>query len=99
MNSRILKGATAAGGLAIAALTGCATPNPYLCPPVAVLADAARLTMMRPGAPADLSGELFSVVLTNASTDCHLDRRKGETDSSVDLTFKATRVPAADGAS
>ena len=53
--------------------------------------------MLRPGAPADLSGELFRVALTNAATTCSLDRRKGETNSALDLTFKAERAPGADG--
>jgi len=84
------------GGLAL--LAGCAAPNPNLCPGAAILADTDHATMLRPGAPADPSGELYRVALTNAATDCHLDKKRGETDSSLTLTFTAQRAPGADGA-
>jgi hypothetical protein len=100
MKFPVLKAMRPAIGLAILALlAGCATPNPNLCPATAILADAARVTVMRAGAPADLSGELYSVALTDAATDCRLDRKRGETDSSLSLTFRAVRAPSADGAS
>jgi hypothetical protein len=81
-----------------AALLGCATPNPLMCPPAAVLADASYMVVMRPGAPADLSGEAYSVQMTDATTDCSLDRKRGQTDSSLNLSFRAVRAPSADGA-
>ncbi len=84
------------GGLML--LAGCAAPNPNLCPGAAILADTDHATMLRPGAPADPSGALYRVALTNTATDCHLDKRKGETDSTLTLTFTAQRAPGADGA-
>ncbi|HEX3755167.1 MAG TPA: hypothetical protein VHV26_08840 [Rhizomicrobium sp.] len=83
---------------ALALLAGCSTPNPNACPYSAILADTDHATVMRPGAPADPSGELYRVALFNATTECTLDRRKGETDSSLNLTFRAERAPSADGA-
>ncbi len=81
-----------------ATLFGCAAPNPFLCPPAAVLADASYMVVMRPGAPEDLSGEAYSVQMTEAATECSLDRKRGETDSSLSLSFRAVRAPSADGA-
>jgi hypothetical protein len=87
-------------GLALVALlSACAAPNPNLCPATAILADASVAAVLRPGGPADPSGELFRVALINATTDCSLDKKKGETDSSLSLNFRATRAPTADGAS
>jgi hypothetical protein len=82
-----------------AALPGCAAPNPLMCPPAAVLADASYMVVMRPGAAADLSGEAYSVQMTDVTTECSLDRKRGETDSSLNLSFRAVRAPSADGAS
>jgi hypothetical protein len=100
MMPRLFRAAAQVGLLAtaLAWLSSCATPNPNLCPFPAVLADAARVTVMKPGAPEDLSGELYNVALLNATTDCRLDKRRGETDSTLQLTFRATRAPSADGA-
>lgn len=100
MKFRFLEAALPLGGVAfLMVLSACTTPNPNLCPATAILADTARMTVLKPGAPADPSGELYSVALINAGTDCRLDKRKGETDSSLDLTFRAARAPSADGAS
>jgi hypothetical protein len=95
MKSFVTKAATL-GGLAF--LTACSTPNPNACPGAAILADTDHATVLRPGAPADPSGELFRIALINATTDCTLDRRRGQTDSSLELTFRAERPPRADGA-
>jgi hypothetical protein len=95
MNGFVRKAALLGG---LAWLTGCAAPNPNACPGAAILADTDHATVLRPGAPADPSGELFRIALVNATTDCDLDRRRGETDSSLTLTFRAERAPRADGA-
>jgi hypothetical protein len=89
-----------AAAMAIAALlSGCAAPNPNACPGTGILADVDHAAVLRPGAPLDPSGELFRIALTGAKTNCSLERRKGETDSVLELTFIATRAPVADAAS
>lgn len=98
MTSRFRKAAPLGGLAFLALLPGCSTPNPNLCPATAILADTDHATVMRPGAPSDPSGELYRVALINAVTDCSLDKKKGETNSSLALTFKAIRPPVADGA-
>jgi hypothetical protein len=98
MSFRFLKPLAAAPAMA-ALLSGCATPNPNACPGTGILADVDHAAVMRSGAPLDPSGELFRIALTGANTSCALDKRKGETDSALALTFIATRAPVADAAS
>jgi hypothetical protein len=64
------------------------------CPGAAILADAAVRPVLRQGAAAtDPSAVLYTVRLTGIETSCTLDRRLGQTDSNVTLTFRATRAP------
>lgn len=78
---------------------GCSdTTNIQVCPYSAILAEAASQTVLRPGAPRDPSGELYTVQLTGTKTDCVLDKDTNETASTLDLTFHANRAPSAQGA-
>lgn len=80
-------------------LMGCGdTTTVQICPDAAILADAASQTAMRPGSPRDPSGELYTVQLTGAKTDCVLDKDSNDTASTLDLTFHASRAPSALGA-
>jgi hypothetical protein len=64
------------------------------CPGAAILADAAIHPILKDGATAtDPSAVLYTVRMTGIETSCTLDRRQGETDSNVTLTFRATRAP------
>ena len=56
------------------------------------------MAVFRPGAAQDLSGEAYRVMLTGARTSCDINKKTGETGSSLHLTFRATRAPSADGA-
>ena len=81
-------------------LAGCNnTQRIVLCPGAAILADTASEAVMRPGAPADLSGIAYSAAVTDVSSDCVFDRQQGMTLSSVDINFRATRTPTVDPAS
>jgi len=80
-------------------LAGCNTQRISLCPGAAILADTANEAVLRPGAPADLSGIAYSASVTDVSTDCVFDRQQGMTLSSLDIDFRATRAPSADPAS
>src|SRR5579863_6057062 len=72
-------------GLALLALAGCNTAKVNNCPVAVVLADAGQMTVFRAGAPQDLSGEAYRVFLTGASTSCDIDKKTGETNSSLTL--------------
>lgn len=85
-------------GLALLALAGCNSTKVNICPVAVVLADAGQVTVFRPGAAQDLSGEAYRVFLTGASTSCDVNKKTGETSSSLGLDFRASRAPTADGA-
>jgi hypothetical protein len=78
------------------ALAGCADDSRRLnCPGVAILADASTRPVLKTGAvPTDPSAVLYTVQATDIQTSCTLDRRRGQTDSNVSLTFRATRPPS-----
>lgn len=84
--------------IALLALSGCNTNKVNNCPMAVILADTGEMTVFRPGAPQDLAGEAFRVFLVGTSTDCSINKKTGETSSSLRLYFRATRAPSADGA-
>jgi hypothetical protein len=87
------------GLLSAALLSGCSSDaKKGLCPTAAILASTSTLTVFRPGAQGDPTGELYRVGMTDVSTDCSFDKHELTTDSSVDITFRATRAPSGDGA-
>jgi hypothetical protein len=81
----------------VLAAAGC-SQKIVLCPVPAILADTAHVTVMRPGAVPDLANELYSVTLTDAVGDCAYNQRTAIIRASLELTFRATRAPTADGA-
>jgi hypothetical protein len=83
--------------VALLVLAGCNTKVTN-CPAAVILADASQLTIFRPGAPQDLAGEAYRVGLVGISTDCTINKKTGETNSSYRLNFRATRAPSADAA-
>ena len=85
--------------LAALLLGGCTTDmEKGLCPTAAVLATTSSLTVFRPGAPADPSGELYTVQMVNAKSGCDFDKDRFRTSSKVELHFRATRAPSPDAA-
>jgi len=85
-------------GAVLLMLAGCNSTKVNNCPVAVVLADASQMAVFRPGAPQDLSGEAYRVALTGASSSCDVNKKTGETGSSLTLSFRATRAPSADGA-
>jgi hypothetical protein len=63
-----------------------------------ILADAGDMTVFRQGAPQDLAGEAYRITMTGTSSDCDINKKTGETDSSLRIYFRASRAPSADGA-
>lgn len=83
---------------ALFVLAGCNSAKVNLCPTAVILADTSEMTVFRPGASQDLAGEAFRVFLVGTSTDCSINKKTGETNSSLRLDFRATRAPSADAA-
>ena len=83
--------------IVLAVLSGC-TDKVNNCPIAVILADASQVTIFKPGAPQDLAGEAYRVALVGISTDCSINKKTGETNSSYRVNFRATRAPSADAA-
>ena len=84
--------------LALFVLSACSSDKVNNCPSAVILADASEMTVFRAGAPEDLAGEAYRVFLVSTSTDCSINKKTGETSSSLELSFRATRAPSADAA-
>lgn len=79
-------------------LAGCESSKVSNCPAAAILADTAQVTQFRAGAVQDLSGEAYTAYLTGISSECYVDRKRGMSNSSAILSFRATRAPSAEAA-
>jgi hypothetical protein len=66
-----------------------------VCPVAVILADAASKTVFHPGTAPDLANVLYTVTLIDAKSECTYDKHTLNTDSSLTLTFRATRSPSA----
>ncbi len=84
--------------IALIPLAGCDSTKVNNCPPAVILADTGQMTVFRPGASQDLAGEAYRVALVGTSTDCTINKKTGETNSSIRLQFRATRAPSVDAA-
>ena len=86
---------TAAAILSAVWLTSCESDKKLAnCPSAAVLAPASTLTAFPPNAAKDPAAALYTVGLVDAKTDCELDPEEGQTESSLELTFRAKRSAA-----
>ena len=94
MRFRLLRLAPAG---ALLLLMGCSS-RILICPVPAILADTQSVTFFRPGTAPDLSNELYSVSLVNATNDCTYNTKQGMVDASLELTFRAKRAPTRDAA-
>jgi len=103
MNKGILRAAFPAVCLMAALLGGCSTDadrkKALECPYAAILAPTASLTVFQPGKEGDPNAELYRVGISNIRADCVLDADNGTTDSTLELTFKATRMATGPAAS
>jgi hypothetical protein len=98
MMPRFFRAATALS--ALLALADCSNDQRFVnCPGAAILADLATRPVLKPGAAAaDPSSLLYTVSVVDISTTCSLDIRQGQTVSSVEITFRATRAPSGQAA-
>jgi len=97
--SRSSLAAVAVCGAALA-LASCRDDSRTLnCPGAAILADAATRPVLKAGAvPTDPAAVQYSVQVVDIQSSCTLDARRGQTDSNVSLTFRATRPPSGQAA-
>ena len=87
----------ALAGALLLPLLGCST-RISVCPIPAILADTQSVTIFRPGTSPDMANELYTVSLVNAQGDCTYNTSQNLVKASLDLTFRATRAPQAQGA-
>jgi hypothetical protein len=79
---------------AVFLLSGCDAAVIVRCPGAAILSDASKRIVLKPGAAAaDPAAALYTVELTGIDTTCITDTRRGQTDSDVTLSFRASRAP------
>src|SRR6185312_2526316 len=69
-----------------------------ICPVPAILADTQSVTIFRPGTVPDMANELYTVSLINSTGDCTYSTRDALVHASLELTFRATRVPTNEAA-
>lgn len=81
-----------------AALSGCADKVDPLCPGAAALVETSVLTAFPDGAQPDPSHPLYRLAISSVSTDCSVDARARQADSSVEIHFVATRAQAGEAA-
>lgn len=80
--------------LATVLLCACGTDRKRgLCPNASVLANTAQLTAFKDKMEGDPSGVAFEVTISGVKANCSFDPDEGTTDSSINLTFRATRTP------
>ena len=68
------------------------------CPGTASILDTAIMTQFRPGTAPDAANALYSVQIVNVKGDCTFDKQGKTSDSSVHVSFKATRPSPGDAA-
>lgn len=84
----------AIAGLA-AAISACAPPDPRICPRVAVLGDAARLVKFVPGAPQTEDNVMYTVRMTDVSSDCtYRGSTSEQMENNLRVAVEAERGPA-----
>ena len=95
----ILAKALFVGGLLSPLLAACADQHTGAqCPAASMLADTSVLTVFRAGAPAELSGEAYTVVMDGVKTSCVYDKGAPTVTSPFSFSLHATRAPSPDGA-
>ncbi len=78
---------------AIALLAGCSSARERDCPAVSTIVDTSIGTVFKPGAAADPSNELYTVEITGVQSSCDVDKSAVSSDTSLNVSFRATRAP------
>ncbi|MGN6515203.1 MAG: hypothetical protein ACTHLR_05110 [Rhizomicrobium sp.] len=61
------------------------------CPGMSSVLDAVVVTQFKPGAPENPNNALYTATISDVSGSCSFDKRGKTADSSVDVSFTATR--------
>lgn len=92
------RAALVAAGAALLALAACAERETGICPRVAVLGEAARLTKFRPGAPETAENVMFTGEMTKVEITCkYADAALSRFEADVFATMIVRRGPAMSG--
>lgn len=75
-------------------LSGCSTDlKKGLCPGANILANTSAVSVFKDKMDGDPAGVLYTVQVVDVKTDCSFDADEGTADSSLVVTFRATRMP------
>jgi len=66
------------------------------CPAWTSVLDAVVVTQFKPGAPADPANALYTAKISNVDGDCTFDKQGKTANSSIDVSFTATRPAPGD---
>ena len=89
-------GMTVVAGLLLSA---CSTDLKHgLCPNASILANTSNASVFKDKMEGDPSGELYELTMTGVTSNCSFDQDEGTADSSLTLTFRATRTPTGEAA-
>jgi hypothetical protein len=74
-------------------LAGCATDKEKNCPAASIIVDTSIATVFKTNASTDPANVLFTIELTDVRAHCDVDKLALNSDSSVEIHFRATRAP------
>jgi len=69
------------------------TSKPELCPDAMILAGTSSLPAFDPAQVGDPSGVIYSIAMTNVTTQCSYEKSEKTADSSLKIFFHAQRPP------
>jgi hypothetical protein len=72
---------------------GCSTDKYKNCPSASAIVDTTIATVFKTGATADPANILYTVEVTGVTAICDVDKQALNSDSSVEISFRATRAP------
>ena len=74
-------------------VAGCATEKYKNCPAASVIVDTSIATLFKQGASPDPANILYTIEVAGIRSVCDVDKLAMNSDSSVDISFRATRAP------
>jgi hypothetical protein len=83
---------------AAAFLTGCSADRTGECPTMNAVSVVSSQTVFKPGAAPDPSNQLYTVEIMSVKGACSLDKKATTAESSLEISFRATRAPSGDTA-
>jgi hypothetical protein len=96
--TKIILRAVAIAALAIVVSSCQSKTRLEYCPGLSSVLDASVITQLKPGAGANAANAVFTAKITNVDGSCSFDKKGKSADSSVDISFTASRPAAGDEA-